>query len=47
MLFPVNSQVKMEQTLKPEALDAVERKIRQLEMEEASLKPKVWGVWEV
>ena len=47
VLLFLSSQVKMEQTLKPEALDAVERKIRQLEMEEASLKPKVWGGWEV
>ena len=31
----------MEQTLKPEALDNVDRKIGQLEMEARSLKPKV------
>ena len=37
----VTIQVKMEATLKPEALDAVERKIGQLEMEARSLKPKV------
>ena len=36
-------QVKMELTLKPEALDNVDRKIVQLEMEAHSLKPKVWG----
>ena len=35
-------QVKMELTLKPEALDNVDRKIVQLEMEAHSLKPKVW-----
>ena len=32
----------MEQTLKPEVLDIVERKIGQLEMEAKSLRPKVW-----
>ena len=35
----------MELTLKPEALDNVDRKIVQLEMEAHSLKPKVWGMY--
>ncbi|KAG1671091.1 hypothetical protein FOA52_000763 [Chlamydomonas sp. UWO 241] len=35
------AQVKMEQTLKPEALDTVERRIGQMEMEADSLKSKV------
>lgn len=34
------TQVKMESTLKPEALDVLDRRIGQLEMEAASLKLK-------
>ena len=40
LMDEATSQVKMEQTLKPEALDVIERKIGQLEMEERSLRPK-------
>ena len=40
LMDEATSQVKMEQTLKPEALDIIERIIGQLEMEERSLRPK-------
>lgn len=40
LMDEATSQVKMEQTLKPEALDVIERFIGQLEMEERSLRPK-------
>lgn len=40
LMDEASSQVKMEQTLKPEALDVIERSIGQLEMEERSLRPK-------
>ncbi len=40
--FIYRSKVKMELTLKPEVLDVVDRHIGRLEMEERSLKHKVW-----
>ncbi|GAX72664.1 hypothetical protein CEUSTIGMA_g120.t1 [Chlamydomonas eustigma] len=40
LMDEATAQVKMEQTLKPEVLDVVERRIGQLEMEAKSLKPK-------